>query len=150
MHVNVNLNGKPASVNGNSYWVSSFNHDRIKVQGDFIRATRVTDKLQNIDTFMQCFTVAMALELYYLECVKPVAYASRTISYQCRKKLQPAGRRVSFVIGVTKFHNYLFSQTLTLCMDHKSDPCKASSMNPSQFLVWHLLAYNGGHSHLLL
>ena len=77
--------------------------------------------------------------------VKPVAYASMTLSSTERNYSQIDKEALAIIFGVKKFHQYLLSAKFTIYMDHKpllgilgSDKCISQILSP-RMLRWRLL-----------
>ena len=78
---------------------------------------------------------------------KPVGFFSRTLSDTERKYSQIEKEALSCVVGVTRFHSYLWGHTFTLQTDHKplltlfneSKPMQAA--NRIQRWAWKLSSY---------
>ena len=77
--------------------------------------------------------------------VRPIVFASRTLSPAEKRYAQLDKEVLAIVFGVTKFHVYLFGDSFMICSDHKPlqhlfNPSKAiSAMASAHIQRWALL-----------
>ena len=74
---------------------------------------------------------------------RPIGFVPRTLSATERKYSQIEKEALACVVGVTRYHSFLWCHYFTLQTDHK--PLATLSTQPKQFYLKPLITFNAGH-----